>query len=154
MSDLNRAPSEAPLRKRWMSVCARSPISDLKDIIQKLDTGITFDVLRPAEPGLVMVRGRAGGTGQLFNTGEMTVTRCSVRSAQGIVGHGYVAGRDEKHAEIAARIDVLFQAMDEERARPFIEKLEQKIASRVRKRQQQSAPTRVEFFTMVRGEDA
>ena len=154
MSDLNRAPSEAPLRKRWMSVCARSPISDLKDIIQKLDTGITFDVLRPAEPGLVMVRGRAGGTGQLFNTGEMTVTRCSVRSAQGIVGHGYVAGRDEKHAEIAARIDVLFQAMDEKRARPFIEKLEQKIASCVRKRQQQSAPTRVEFFTMVRGEDA
>lgn len=153
MSESNRVPDEAPLRKRWMSACARSPISELKDIIQELDTGITFDVLRPAKPGLVMVRGRAGGSGQLFNTGEMTVTRCSVRSAQGIVGHGYVAGRDEKHAEIAARMDVLFQAMDEDRALPFIEKLEQQIASRVRKRQQQSAPTRVEFFTMVRGED-
>lgn len=153
MSDLNRAPNEAPLRKRWMSACARSPISELKVIIQELDTGVTFDVLRPAEPGLVMVRGRAGGTGQLFNTGEMTVTRCSVRSEQGVVGHGYVAGRDEKHAEIAARMDVLFQVMDEDRARRFIEKLEQQIASRLRKRQQQSAPTRVEFFTMVRGED-
>lgn len=153
MSDLNRVPDEAPLRKRWMSACARSPISELKIIIQELDTGVTFDLLRPAEPGLVMVRGRAGGTGQLFNTGEMTVTRCSVRSTEGVVGHGYVAGRDEKHAEIAARMDVLFQAMDEDRARPFIEKLEQQISSRVRKRQQKSAPTRVEFFTMVRGED-
>ena len=30
--------------------------------------------LRPAETGMVMVRGRAGGTGQAFNLGEMTVT--------------------------------------------------------------------------------
>lgn len=153
MSDLSQAAKDVPLRKRWMSACACSPVSDLRNIIQELDTGVSFDVLRPAEPGLVMVRGRAGGTGQLFNTGEMTVTRCSVRSDQGVVGHGYVAGRNEKHAEIAARMDVLFQVMDEDRARSFVEKLEGQIAGRQRARQQQSAPTRVEFFTMVRGED-
>jgi alpha-D-ribose 1-methylphosphonate 5-triphosphate synthase subunit PhnG len=109
-------------------------------------------VLRSAEPGLVMVRGRAGGTGQLFNVGEMTVTRCTVRSHQGVVGHGYVAGRNEKHAEIAARVDALFQTMDEKQARPLVENMEQQISARSRERQQKSAPTRVEFFTMVRGE--
>lgn len=153
MSHLDEAPDNAPLRKRWMSACARSPISDLKNMIEELDTGIAFDVLRPAEAGLVMVRGRAGGTGQLFNMGEMTVTRCSVRSEHGVVGHGYVAGRSQPHAEIAARMDVLFQNMDQERTMPFIESLEQQITARQCARQQKSAPTRVEFFTMVRGED-
>ena len=153
MSDLNLAPDDARLRKRWMSACARSPLGDLKNMIEEIDTGITFDVLRTAEAGLVMVRGRAGGTGQLFNMGEMTVTRCSVRSGDGVVGHGYVAGRSQSHAEIAARMDVLFQAMDQTRATPLVEKLEHDIATRQRERQQKSAPTRVEFFTMVRGED-
>lgn len=153
MSELDQATKDAPLRKRWMSACARAPISELKSIIQEIDTGAAFDVLRSAEPGLVMVRGRAGGTGQLFNMGEMTVTRCSVRSEQGIVGHGYVAGRSEKHAEIAARMDALFQTMDEKRTRPLVESMEQQISARARARQQKSAPTRVEFFTMVRGED-
>lgn len=153
MTGVNRETNDAPLRKRWMSACARSPVSDLENIIEELDADLTFDILRPAEPGLVMVRGRAGGTGQLFNAGEMTVTRCSVRSAQGIVGHGYVAGRNKKHAEVAAHMDILFQGLDEDRARPLIEELEQQIAARMRERQQKSAPTRVEFFTMVRGED-
>lgn len=153
MPQLDEAQAAAPQRKRWMSACARSLIDDLKNMIEEIDTGVSFDVLRPAETGLVMVRGRAGGTGQLFNTGEMTVTRCSVRSEHGVIGHGYVAGRSQHHAEIAARMDVLFQNMDQTRARPFIEFLEQKITSRQRARQQHSAPTRVEFFTMVRGED-
>ena len=41
-----------------------------------------------------MMRGRAGGGGAPFNLGEMTVTRCTVRTAGGQVGHAYVAGRD------------------------------------------------------------
>ena len=37
-----------------------------------------YVALRAPETGLVMVRGRIGGTGAPFNVGEMTVTRCSV----------------------------------------------------------------------------
>jgi len=143
-----------PLRKRWISACARTELGRLETLADalQLDLG-SFDVLRPAENGLVMVRGRAGGTGQQFNVGEMTVTRCSVRSAAGHVGHGYVAGRDPIHAELAARLDAHFQAMQHDRAAPIVAELEDRIAAKADMRQQKSAPTRVEFFTMIRGED-
>ena len=36
----------------------------------------------------------AGGGGAAFNLGEMTVTRCTVRTETGFVGHAYVAGRE------------------------------------------------------------
>ena len=65
-------------------------------------TSPPISVLRGPEAGLVMVRGRAGGGGAPFNLGEMTVTRCTVRTDCGFVGHAYVAGRDERQAELAA----------------------------------------------------
>ncbi len=142
------------LRQRWISACARTDPDQLLILADLLGIdAATFDVLRPAENGLVMVRGRAGGTGQLFNAGEMTVTRCSVRSTSGHVGHGYVAGRDKAHAEVAAQLDAHFQAQPEDATQPIVAELEQQIAARQQARQQKSAPTRVEFFTMVRGED-
>ncbi len=66
-------------------------------------------VLRGPEAGLVMVRGRTGGGGAPFNLGEMTTTRCTVRTDAGFVGHAYVAGRDERLAEVAALADALLQ---------------------------------------------
>ncbi|MBO6519551.1 MAG: phosphonate C-P lyase system protein PhnG [Rhodospirillales bacterium] len=142
------------LRQRWISACARTDPDQLHILADVLGIdGTAFDVLRPAENGLVMVRGRAGGTGQLFNAGEMTVTRCSVRGRSGHVGHGYVAGRDKTHAELAARLDAHFQAQPDDTTLPIVAELEQQIGERAHARQQKSAPTRVEFFTMVRGED-
>ncbi len=143
----------APLRKRWMSAFARTDAAQLQLLLDDVGTGVSFNTLRPAESGSVMVRGRAGGTGQLFNVGEMTVTRCTVRSGESVVGHGYVAGRDRKHAEVAACLDALFQVMTPASAEPLVHSLEQQIATKASARQQASAPTRVEFFTMVRGED-
>jgi alpha-D-ribose 1-methylphosphonate 5-triphosphate synthase subunit PhnG len=102
-----------------------------------------------------MVRGRAGGTGAPFNLGEMTVTRCSVTLDDGRVGHAYVPGRDGRHAERAAVLDALLQ---DEAGREVLEGLiiEPLVAAR-RARQQETrarvAGTRVEFFTMVRGEE-
>ena len=57
-----------------------------------------------------MVRGRAGGGGAPFNLGEMTVDalHCAHRHAA-CVGHAYVAGRDERQAELAALLDALLQ---------------------------------------------
>ncbi len=71
-----------------------------------------YTVLRGPESGLVMVRGRAGGGGAPFNLGEMTVTRCTVRTESGLVGHAYIAGRDERRAELAALADALMQDPD------------------------------------------
>src|SRR3546814_6848810 len=65
--------------------------------------------IRPAEAGMVMVRGRVGGSGAPFNLGEMTVTRCVVQLADGSTGHSYVAGRSKPHAELAALADALLQ---------------------------------------------
>ena len=72
----------------------------------------SYRLLRAPETGLVMVQGRAGGTGAPFNLGEMTVTRCSVELPDGTVGHAYVAGRDARHAETAAVLDALLQELD------------------------------------------
>ncbi len=101
-----------------------------------------------------MVRGRAGGNGQRFNLGELPVTRCSVRSAAGYVGHGYVQGRDKAHAELAAILDAALQeparrlALTETVIRPLAGALvDQKKAIEAK-----AAATKVDFFTMVRGE--
>ena len=72
--------------------------------------GYTF--VRKPEVGLVMVRGRAGGTGMQFNVGELPVARCSVRLDDGTVGHAYVGGRSLRHAEIAAVLDALLQSCE------------------------------------------
>jgi alpha-D-ribose 1-methylphosphonate 5-triphosphate synthase subunit PhnG len=102
-----------------------------------------------------MVRGRAGGTGAPFNLGEMTVTRCALRLEEGQVGHAYVQGRGRRKAEIAALCDALMQ--DPGRA-PLVERgvlapLRARAAEAARARGAKAAATRVEFFTMQRGED-
>jgi phosphonate C-P lyase system protein PhnG len=75
------------------------------------------DILRPPEIGTVMVRGRAGAKGAPFNLGEMTVTRATVRLADGAVGHGHVQGRDKDAALAAALIDALCEAGEDARWR-------------------------------------
>ncbi len=144
---------EQDLRRRWIGVFSRTPSTRLKRILEHIDTGAAFEILRPAEQGLVMVRARAGGSGQKFNMGEMTVVRCSVRSGAGYVGHGYAAGRNLGHVEISARLDALMQEMPGDTQLGIVNELEAEIAAAGRARQQKSAPTKVEFFTMVRGED-
>ena len=54
-----------------------------------------------------MVRARAGGTGQRFNLGEATVTRCVVRPDAALtgtqqVGVGYVLGCSHRQALLVA----------------------------------------------------
>jgi alpha-D-ribose 1-methylphosphonate 5-triphosphate synthase subunit PhnG len=114
----------------------------------------SYRLLRAPETGLVMVQGRAGGTGAPFNLGEMTVTRCSVELPDGTVGHAYVVGRDARHAETAAVLDALLQepggraALEETVVEPLLAARE----ARSRAALTRAAATRVEFFTMVRGE--
>src|SRR5690606_12425636 len=97
--------------------------------------------IRPAEIGMVMVRGRAGGNGAAFNLGEMTVTRCVVQLPDGRHGHGYVAGRSKSHAELAALADAHLQgARQDYWLASLIKPLEQaQAASRAEKEAQSAA---------------
>jgi alpha-D-ribose 1-methylphosphonate 5-triphosphate synthase subunit PhnG len=140
-------------RRRWLAVLVRAATDELEACWA--ETGQPpLTLLRQPETGLVMARGRAGGTGQRFNLGEITVTRCAVQSADGHVGHGYVAGRDRRKAELVASFDALLQAP---RRRPvLLERVVEPLAAAQAEARaataRKAAATRVEFFTMVRGE--
>src|SRR5580692_3071512 len=96
-------------RQHWMSVLARAPAEAIESALTRLGPLPVWTRVRGPETGLVMVRGRAGGSGSPFNLGEMTVTRCTVRMNSGLAGHAYVSGRDERQAELAAVADALLQ---------------------------------------------
>jgi len=144
---------EIQARQRWLSVLAKSKRSAIETTLAG-ETLPDVDLLRPAEIGLVMVRARAGGNGQRFNLGEMPVTRCSVRSQAGHVGHGYVQGRDKAHAELAARLDAALQDPARRGAltASVIEPLAAALAHDKKTIETKAAATKVDFFTMVRGE--
>lgn len=139
-----------PARRRWMAVLARSNAERIDALLGRCGAVPSYTILRGPEGGLVMVRGRAGGGGSAFNLGEMTVTRCSVRTDTGFVGHAYVAGREERRAELAALVDALMQ--DKDRAADIevgiIAPLEMMQMEREAERASKAAATRVQFFAM------
>lgn len=108
--------------------------------------------LRRPEIGTTMVRGRIGATGAPFNLGEMTVTRCALKLTDGTVGHAYVQGRSHDHATRAAVVDAMMQAGSVEVAGLLTTLHAEETAAKTA-RAEKAAATKVEFFTMVRGED-
>ncbi len=142
------------LRQRWIAALARAPADRLEAAWAGLARQPAYELLRAPEIGMVMVRGRSGGTGPRFNLGEMTVTRCVVRLDSGTLGYGYVAGRDRRHAERAALFDALLQedATHATVMRDVVEPVEAGIAAAALTVRQKAAATKVKFFTMVRGE--
>jgi alpha-D-ribose 1-methylphosphonate 5-triphosphate synthase subunit PhnG len=134
-------------RQRWLAVLARASEQELGERLGALPP---YRVLRGPEAGLVMVRGRTGGGGAPFNLGEMTTTRCTVRTEAGFVGHAYVAGRNERLSELAALIDALLQ--DPSRQAALLEGVIEPLASAQQARRDavaaKAAATRVQFFAM------
>lgn len=147
--------AEQAARRRWMAVLAQASGAEIERAWQALPERPEYRVVRRPEVGLVMVRARAGGSGAPFNLGEMTVTRCSVDLHSGVTGHGYVAGRNVRHAELAAVFDALLQdpLLTARLEEAVIGPLEVDQRERRRQMAARSAPTRVEFFTLVRGDD-
>jgi alpha-D-ribose 1-methylphosphonate 5-triphosphate synthase subunit PhnG len=148
-----KADPNAP-RAQWMGVLARATRAELETAWANLSERPQYEVLRRPEIGLVMVRGRAGGTGNPFNFGEMTVTRCAVRLSDGTTGHCYAAGRDGRKAELAALFDALLQSVDGARLQASVisplarrQRADRELVSR------KAAATKVEFFTMIRGDN-
>jgi alpha-D-ribose 1-methylphosphonate 5-triphosphate synthase subunit PhnG len=130
--------------------------SDAADIACHLDaiTVPAYENLREPENGLVMVRGRIGGDGAPFNLGEATVSRAAVRLSTGEVGFGYVLGRDRQKAQMIALCDALVQSNE------FADAIEDNVLAPLRaamisergRKAAETAATRVEFYTLVRGE--
>ncbi len=140
-------------RRDWMGLLARAPAEALAEAYRRLGPEPAAQWLRAPEFGSVMVRGRMGGTGAPFNLGEMTVTRASLRLADGTVGHAYVAGRDAEKARIAAICDALLQGPAAERVRErVVRPMQTLLAGAAAERSAKAAATRVEFFTMARGQ--
>lgn len=145
-------------RQLWMATLAKAPLENLVKAVSVLGELPSYYHLRPPEMGLAMVRGRAGGTGQAFNLGEMTVTRCVVRidsqEEESSVGFGYVAGRSRQHAELAALCDALMQlpSWHEKVKTLVIEPLQAEATRQKDIQKRQTAATKVNFFTLVRGE--
>lgn len=146
-------------RQAWMATLAKADSETLADKIGQLGNLPPYAVIRPAESGSVMVRGRAGGMGAPFNLGEMSVTRCVVQLSgsadAAVIGHAYVAGRDKRHAERAALMDALLQTDQWGTAvkEAVIAPLADAAANAKRERSEKVAATKVNFFTMVRGEN-
>ena len=141
-------------QKHWMSLLAKAKPQDLARLWSNASVEVAFTYLRAPEVGGVMVRGRAGATGAPFNLGEMTVTRCSVQVESGEVGHAYVQGRDKTHATQAAVIDALMQTDRATHLRQHVlDPLSQELEIARTTRAARAAATKVDFFTMVRGED-
>ena len=111
-----------------------------------------FRAVRGPETGLVMVRGRAGGGGAPFNLGEASVSRATVRLASGEVGHGYCLGRDLEKARLIAVFDALFQREPERVEADVLVPLRASASQNDQQRREESAATKVDFFTMVRGD--
>ncbi len=137
-------------RRRWMAVLARASAEDLAALLDRHAVVPRYTKLRGPEAGLVMVRGRTGGGGAPFNLGEMTVTRCTVRTEAGQVGHAYVTGRDARQAELAAVLDAMLQdplqafALQANVIAPLAEAQQTRRTTIAAK----AAATKVQFFAM------
>jgi alpha-D-ribose 1-methylphosphonate 5-triphosphate synthase subunit PhnG len=113
-----------------------------------------YENLREPENGLVMVRGRIGGDGAPFNLGEATVSRAAVRLATGEVGFGYTLGRDRQKARLIALCDALLQSNEfaDTVETTVLTPLRAAMLSRRNRKAAEAAATRVDFYTLVRGE--
>jgi alpha-D-ribose 1-methylphosphonate 5-triphosphate synthase subunit PhnG len=140
-------------RKAALDILAAAPSRSLAELWDRWADKPEHTRLRGPEVGLLMVRGRAGGGGAPFNLGEATVSRASVRIATGEVGHGYNLGRDLSKAEVIAVIDALRQRETARVEAEIIEPLRALAAAADQKRRDEAAATRVDFFTMVRGDN-
>jgi len=145
-----KTPSPTTQRQGWMAILARASAEDLSALLAALDPLPEAETLRAPETGLVMVRGRAGGDGDAFNLGEMTVTRCAVRLGAHI-GHAYIAGRDHSKARLAALLDAALQdqALQPALLQSIIEPLASAQQAARAAEARKAAATRVDFFTMA-----
>ena len=150
-SDITSMRQTPERRQRWMATLARTPLQELQALLDRHAPLPAYQLPRPPETGLCMLRGRMGGNGRPFNLGEMTVTRCVVQLDDATAGVAYVTGRDRRQAELAALADALL--LNGHLPLSALEPLREPQAKHREQRRKAVASTKVDFFTLVRGED-
>jgi alpha-D-ribose 1-methylphosphonate 5-triphosphate synthase subunit PhnG len=147
--------SELRSRRRGaMALLASSSAAEIEEHLHSIEGLPRHEEIRAPESGLLMVRGRIGGDGAPFNFGEVTVSRAAVRLESGETGFGYVLGREHAKVGLIALCDALIQCKQHRLA------LEHHVFVPIRAHQEavrrlqaeRTAATKVEFFTLVRGE--
>ena len=147
-------------RANWIALLARSPLPLLESALQG-GAQVPVQWMRKPETGLMMVQGRAGGSGEPFNVGEVTVTRCVLRwvepdrsgsAEQTYVGVAYVLGRSHRHAQLAALADAMLQdpLARAPLALALLEPIRNHLATRRQQQHSAAQSTRVDFFTVAR----
>jgi len=146
--------SDYPTRPAWLAVLARATLTELERMLPAAGELPDLKPVRAPEIGMVMLRGRVGGTGNPFNLGEASVVRCAVRLGDGPLGVSYALGRDKRRAELAALFDALLQDPQhhDDLQRDLIAPLALTQAQARERKQRDVAGSKVEFFTFVRGE--
>jgi alpha-D-ribose 1-methylphosphonate 5-triphosphate synthase subunit PhnG len=155
LSAAGAPPPTTAARRGAMAVLAQARAEEIEQGLRAVMDRVDYVELRAPETGLVMLRGRIGGDGAAFNLGEATVTRAAVQIASGEVGIAYVLGRDQKKARLSAVCDALWQS---KRYRDALERcvlapIRTRVDAEHERQRAQTAATRVDFFTLVRGED-
>jgi alpha-D-ribose 1-methylphosphonate 5-triphosphate synthase subunit PhnG len=138
-----------------MRACARATETELEVALAEFGELPTAEELRTPQTGLVMLRGRIGGDGPPFNVGEATVTRAALRLDTGAIGVAYMLGRSHRRARLAALIDAMGQDPDC-RLRlqaVLVDHVTARCTADDARVRAETAATKVDFFTLVRGED-
>jgi alpha-D-ribose 1-methylphosphonate 5-triphosphate synthase subunit PhnG len=145
--------SKQARRRAAMAVLAHSDAAAIAGHLGTLAVPV-HESLREPENGIVMVRGRIGGDGAPFNLGEATVSRAAVRLASGVVGFGYTLGRDRQKARMIALCDALLQSDEFADAveANVLAPLRSAMAAERNQKAAETAATRADFYTLVRGE--
>lgn len=171
-STANR-PNQHFARADWLALLARSPVGLLQSSLGAWPTqGLHW--LRRPETGLMMVQARAGGTGERFNLGEVTVTRCALRLqapdaastdapqaaggawANSAAGVAWVLGRDAHQCTLAAVADALLQdpAEHERLCAELLHPIAAHLRDMAAQQQARAQSTKVDFFTLAREADS
>ena len=154
MTQPQTSDTSGPERRRIMEALAKADLSLLEEIWAGLEPRPAHTAVRGPETGLVMIRGRIGGGGAPFNLGEATVSRATIRLESGEIGFGQTLGLAPRKAELAAVFDALAQTSEHAGTiAALVASIEASVAEEDAEHLRRTAATRVDFFTMVRGED-
>lgn len=141
-------------RQKWIRVLANAHVNELKSAYQKIKPEITSHYIIKPETGLLMVQGKADGSHTRFSLGEVSVSKCVLRVQERYLGYGMVMGSDLEHAKLVALFDGLLQHPDyhKELHANVIQKLARQQDRDEKNMETEVADTRVDFFTLKRGE--
>ncbi|MFH2058198.1 MAG: phosphonate C-P lyase system protein PhnG [Pseudomonadota bacterium] len=141
-------------RKDWIGLLGSADPADLESALEKLNPTLEYTHIVKPETGMLMVQAKADGSNGRFNLGEITISKCILQINGQYMGAGWTMGSNLRHAELAALFDGLFQdpVFQKTLDNTLIPLLKEKQQALNDCRLKDAADTKVEFFTLKRGE--